>query len=321
MSLAQARRQALDLTIQRDAGRPIHTKDSDGLTIEELVAKYVDSLRNLGRGYASEVERALNHDLVAKHGRRRANEAGKRELIDLLNEVSRERDAPIMSNRLRQYIRGLYRWATAEDLIETDPSTGIRPRASEMPCDRSLSTDEIRSLWIGLSSCPISQPMASLLKFKLLTGKRTRELTLARWENIDGDWWTAPPSTTKTGQPHRFPISPLLRAEIAALKSYIGPADHLFPSPAGDRPIRIDSVSRAVARIRRSIDLPHWTAKDLRRTVATQMGELGISPDILRRVLNHADNSVTAIYNRYDYAEEIRAAVLTWHTSLSRIVE
>lgn len=54
-----------------------------------------------------------------------------------------------------------------------------------------------------------------------------------------------------------------------------------------------------------------FTSQDLRRTVATRLAEmLGESGEkLVPRVLGHADGSVTAIYNRYAYVREMRAAL------------
>jgi integrase len=43
------------------------------------------------------------------------------------------------------------------------------------------------------------------------------------------------------------------------------------------------------------------SADDLRRTVATRLGEsLGVGGEqLIKKVLGHSDGSVTAIYNRY----------------------
>ena len=55
-------------------------------------------------------------------------------------------------------------------------------------------------------------------------------------------------------------------------------------------------------------DLEPWTIHDLRRTVGTGLGKLGISRFIIARVLNHADRTVTAIYDRHEYLDEKRHA-------------
>jgi integrase len=62
-----------------------------------------------------------------------------------------------------------------------------------------------------------------------------------------------------------------------------------------------------------------WTLHDLRRTVVTGMARLGIHPHIADAVLNHKDGAirgVAAVYNRYGYIEERRAALEAWEQHL-----
>jgi integrase len=54
-----------------------------------------------------------------------------------------------------------------------------------------------------------------------------------------------------------------------------------------------------------------FTSHDLRRSAVTHIAEsLGIGGEpLIKRLLGHADGSVTAIYNRYGYMREMRAAL------------
>jgi integrase len=63
-----------------------------------------------------------------------------------------------------------------------------------------------------------------------------------------------------------------------------------------------------------------WTIHDLRRTAATGMGRLGVSRFIIGRVLNHADSSVTGIYDRHEYLNEKRQALEAWGIHLENLV-
>jgi len=62
-----------------------------------------------------------------------------------------------------------------------------------------------------------------------------------------------------------------------------------------------------------------WTIHDLRRTMSTNLGRLGVSRFIIGRVLNHADQTVTGIYDRYEYLDEKRHALALWAEQLNRI--
>jgi integrase len=71
--------------------------------------------------------------------------------------------------------------------------------------------------------------------------------------------------------------------------------------------------------LRDFLGLERWTIHDLRRTVGTGLGRLGTSRFIIGRVLNHADRSVTGIYDRHEYLPEKRHALEAWGLYLSNL--
>ena len=68
----------------------------------------------------------------------------------------------------------------------------------------------------------------------------------------------------------------------------------------------------------------HFRAHDLRRTAASYMGEAGVDRFHIAHVLNHRSvthSTVTAVYDRYRYDKEKRAALEKWAEVLSEIVD
>jgi integrase len=64
-----------------------------------------------------------------------------------------------------------------------------------------------------------------------------------------------------------------------------------------------------VVRLRRSSGVADFTPHDLRRTAATLMGERGVRPDVIERVLNHTPAKIARTYNRAAYDVEKRQAL------------
>ena len=87
---------------------------------------------------------------------------------------------------------------------------------------------------------------------------------------------------------------------------------------------RLDGAMLAMMRKHaEEAELAPWRLHDLRRTAASNMARLGVPPQVLAAVLNHAQGSVqgvTAIYNRHSYEAEKRDALDQWAVELSRIV-
>jgi integrase len=70
-----------------------------------------------------------------------------------------------------------------------------------------------------------------------------------------------------------------------------------------------------------STQLKPWRLHDIRRTVATRLGDLGVLPHVIEAVLNHVSGhraGVAGVYNRAAYAAEKRAALDAWAT---RVIE
>ena len=66
-----------------------------------------------------------------------------------------------------------------------------------------------------------------------------------------------------------------------------------------------------------------WILHDLRRTAATGMARLNFPPHVVDKVLNHMSGTirgVAAIYNRFEYLDERRAALEAWDKHVTALV-
>jgi hypothetical protein len=69
--------------------------------------------------------------------------------------------------------------------------------------------------------------------------------------------------------------------------------------------------------------IERWVWHDLRRTATTGMARLGIAPHVADRVLNHTAGTikgVAAVYNRFAYLEERKAALEAWGRFVESLV-
>ncbi len=151
-----------------------------------------------------------------------------------------------------------------------------------------------------------------------------------RWSEINGATWTIPGSRAKNGKPHIVHLSALALETIEAAPRIAG-QDLLF-SGTGKRPVsgfsgakgRLDE--RMLDALREDDDaakLPPWTLHDLRRTAITGMARLGIAPHVADKVLNHTAGTirgVAAVYNRFEYLEERRAALEAWGRCIEALI-
>ncbi len=60
---------------------------------------------------------------------------------------------------------------------------------------------------------------------------------------------------------------------------------------------------------------------DLRRTCGTAITRLGFGRHVMDRVLNHVQKSnIGAVYDRYEYLPEKRAALTAWSAEIQRLL-
>ena len=84
------------------------------------------------------------------------------------------------------------------------------------------------------------------------------------------------------------------------------------------------SINRSLFNSKNNINkhskITDWKLHDIRRTVATNLSKMGYDRLLIKRILNHVDRDVTAIYDRYQYINEKKDALQQWAEKLDKIV-
>jgi integrase len=202
------------------------------------------------------------------------------------------------------------RWAVARGDVDADP-VAVRRQSIPEPRERVLVEAEIATLWASLPSA-LSPVVQRIVKLCLLTGQRVGEVAGIVPGEIDATQriWTIPAARSKNAQAHSVPLtdaSLILAEQIASSEKLTARA-----------------VAKTIRRAEARFGIPHFTAHDLRRTVVTQLAELGVSPIVLGHVANH--RSITKagvtlkVYSKYAYEKEKREALELWADRLAAIV-
>ena len=160
------------------------------------------------------------------------------------------------------------------------------------------------------------------MKLRLLTAQRGAEIMSMEWDELDLEtgWWTIPAEKTKNGLSHRVPLTAPALAIIREMKAAVSDdaySKYVFPSPKGDT--HISNPQKALERIQKATKI-NFVGHDLRRTAASLMTGMGIQRLTVRKILNHVEKEVTAIYDRYRYDNEKREALEAWSRRLLLIV-
>jgi integrase len=281
--------------------------------IETVTSRFIaqHAKRKLKPATAAEIERLLGREVVGPWRGRRLSQITRADIHDLLDGIV-ARGSPVTANRTLAWLRRMCAWAIERGLIEVSPCAGIRAPAAETSRDRVLSDDELKAAWRAADA--LETPYNGFIKLLILTGARRSEVAGMMWREIDFDakLWTLPAARAKNATEYQIPLSDSAVQVFRALPR-IADSDLVF-TLSGRVPIR------GFHNIKTRIDDlmpggPPWTLHDLRRTFASGCARLGIAVHVVEAALNHRSGSIrgiAAVYNRYSYDTEKRAALEVW---------
>jgi len=244
---------------------------------------------------------------------------------DVSNRITEieNRNGPVAADRARSALSAFFVWAISKGLCDINPVVGTAKPAPRPARERTLTGDEIRAVW---QACR-DDDFGKIIKLAILLGCREDEIAGLRWSelNLTKSQWTIPPSRTKNNRQHMVALP---RSALEIIRGI--PARHerdlLFGSRAGP----FTGFSRAKKSLDKRIadaqgaPPPPWHIHDLRRTLATTMGnELGILPHVVSEILGHVGthkSGVAGVYNHATYLPEVAKAMALWDDYVHAIV-
>ncbi len=327
MSVAEARVAFGEAVLQREMGVDPGQQTVDmrraareAPTVRELSDQYLELYARPNKRSADRDEELLERNVLPFWGPRKAASIKRGDVARLLDSIV-ARGAPVPANRTRSVLSKMFRWGLSRDLVEINPVAGVPAPTQERRCARVLSEEELGKVLRKLGSAAMADATRLALRLQLLTGARVGEAAGAQWEEIDLDagLWTIPAERSKNKRTHRLPLSSQALSVLGAARALDRGTDAVFPAIRTDNAIQACSVASAVRANLKHFDVTRFTPHDVRRTVATALSEAGVSRVVVSKVLNHIDASVTAIYDRYEYMKEMRAALDAWGRKVEAI--
>ena len=331
VALEKARERANALTSAARTGRDLITEEEERraaaaarVTIEQLIELYVRR-RVAGRlRTAKEIESRLKRALSSIM-QRHAEDVRRRDLRELFDKCADdgiEREA----ERRRQTVGAMFRWALSQDIVEIDPTAGLKAYDPGTPRDRVLSVKEIKSLWQWLDSEELPPNPTDILKLELLTGARCGEISGLCAEEINrDDWvWTLPAVRSKNKRPRVTPLVGSARRLVEARLS-VTTSGPLFMAATGAT-LTAAHVGHYLLARSESLPTEKFTTHDLRRTVATQLTEMAIPLELVAAIVGHESGgretrTLVRHYVRTDLLDRKRSVLEAWDRRLSEIIE
>ena len=283
-------------------------------TVAVMVSEFINKYAKQKNKSWEQAQGKLNYYLVSSLGHLPIKQIKPSDINEIIDEIA-ARGKMVSANRVLAHMKRFFGWLVERDYIEHSPANYIKPLYKEKPRERVLSDNEIKAIWD--SSGQLNSSYGHCIKLMFLCGQRESETAQLRRSQIEDNIWHLASDDTKNNMLSLVPLSK--QASDIINNTISEENDYLFTSGRiGDNPI--NGFSKAKANLNKLSKVSDWKFHDIRRTVATNLSKMGCNRMLIKRILNHADGDVTAIYDRYQYINEKREALQSWADKLDEIV-
>lgn len=296
-------------------------------TLAALCTAYVDHLRAKGKQKTSRDVKSLFKVHVIEawpdYATLPANEVTSHQIAAIIRKV-REAGKERTAGMLRNCITAAYNAARRAPFDSSMPSALIEFEvttnpAEVVPCipvnrgSRVLSVHELKAYMAGLGDDAAGQALRVAL---FSGGQRAAQLLRATPGDFNPDTGTLRLWDTKgkrsLPREHLIPLGPKAAKIVGALVAGKQDDESLFG-------VQSQTLGNRVSELSAKCSAP-FDLRDIRRTVETQLASMGIHKDTRAQLLSHGISGVQAAhYDRYEYFNEKRNALIAWERRLEEI--
>ena len=204
-------------------------------------------------------------------------------------------------SKYKQLLTQMSAWAVREELITTNFASFVRLPANEKKEKDIFTPEEIQRL-----EDHSNEDAAKLVLMLIYTGMRIGELFGLRTADCHGDYVVGGEKTA-AGRNRVIPIRSEGRGYFAYFVGRADPDGLLISGYNGSR-VAANFRKREYYPLLERLGIRRLTPHATRHTYASWARQAGIAPDMLQRILGHADYSTTAnIYVHANPAELVSA--------------
>jgi integrase len=239
----------------------------------------------------------------------------RRDVAMCLNAISKGRGR-VAAARARTTLSAFFSWCMKQGISDLNPVIGTGKPEQPEARERVLTDQELAAVWTACEE----DDFGHIVRLLILTGARRTEIGGMQRAEIDFDAakWTLPKERAKNGKAHTLPLHSMALGIIRSVPVQFG-RDHLFGTKA-----KIGFTSWVEkAALDKRVGITGWTLHDIRRTVATRMGDIGVQPHIVEQILNHVSGhraGVAGIYLRSVYEREVTQALALWESHIAGLI-
>ena len=332
MSVKEARHENERVKKNTDRGRPAVNRETLNCNsnFKELYKEWLGKAISVkgqpwSDAHKRNVEYMLEADVLPTLKDVKLKDIHRGDIRGLLDTII-DRGADNQALQVYRRLTRIFNYAAENDYIDISPMIHMPVVGSSKKKDRYLKNIEIETFLKYLPDANMTPDTARALEIILRTGQRPSEVTGANNSEIEGDWWTIPKERTKNNLEHRVFLTDKVKILFGdpnkhgyyfpSLRNPKKPLSHLVLSNALRRSLTGYKQQKISTIPIKELFTPH----DLRRTCATGLGALRFIDEVIGAVLNHKKQSVTGIYNRYQYDIEKQKALEAWDRKIAVII-
>jgi integrase len=316
MTLAEARveaKKALGEVAGQENDAPSRAKSLSFAEVQALFLK--DTAPRTKSSTFDEYVRLLNKHFPFD---KPISDVRRKDIADIIDGL---RERPSAAHHAFVAIRTVMNWAKRHGHVEHSPVPPFKFKANTR--SRFLKDEELVAVWNRAQQ--IGYPYGTLVQLLILTGQRRGEIAGLRRSWISRDTITYPAGFCKNKREHVVPLAPMAQAIINDISKT---DDLLFPASRSHVRGKPTGAINGWPKYKRNFDsgldgVAPYTLHDLRRTFSSQLAALGTPIHVTEKLLNHVSGTVSgvaAVYNRYSYATEMRAAVEAFEVRLEELL-
>ena len=311
ITLAEARARALENARAVAAGKD--PRGGEAPTVGDAWEQVIRLRRPTWRdGGKSEAQwRASFRDYVEPAlGSKRVSEVTTADVLAVLVPHWHERAETM--RRVKQRLGAVLGWALAQGFRDDNPArsealTAALPKQPAGGHQRALPPHDVPAAVSAVRAGTASPVVKLAVEFVVLTGCRSGEARHATWGEIDGDTWTIPGERTKTGKPHRIPLSDRTLELLAEARRLGNGTGLIFSAPRTGKPLSDNTLGKAL----RTAEIPA-TIHGMRASLRDWLAAEGVPYELAEAVLAHQPRGIAKSYRRDDLLAARRPIMERW---------
>lgn len=269
-------------------------KVKQGTLIKDLCLAYIErhaSNKKSGKDDVSRIDRFI----MPAWGNQQIINIKRSDVVAIHTNLGNQ--GKYQANRVYSLLSKMFNLARVWGFVPEEhinPCFGIE-KFKEEKRDRFVSQDEFPKLADAINQ-EHNQAVVSAIWLYLLTGVRKDELLTLKWVDVDFIRKEIKLTNTKNGKNHYVPLSNAAIDILNQIPHIEGNRFVIIGKNDGQHLVNIDKPWQ---RIRKMAGLEDVRLHDLRRTVGSWLAQSGNSLHLIGNVLNHSNQSTTAIYARF----------------------